>query len=304
MKAEPPSTTRSPLGALIDRLRDLVGRRAADPGTLRATLEELIEDEEEETGRNGAGFSAEERELLRKALAFGELEVGDVMVPRTDIRAVELGTPLGEVVAAMRAAMHTRLIVFRETLDDVVGMVHIKDLLAFWGDGQDFRLESVVRDVLPIPASMPIIDLLLRMKATRVHMAIVVDEYGGTDGLVTLEDVVEELVGELNDEHDPHEPPQLVEVADGSLEADARIDIEDLEERLGLQLIDDERREYINTLGGLLFALVDRVPARGEVVHDAAEAVAFEVIEADPRRVKRIRIRRLAPAAGAAGPGP
>ncbi|MGH6895261.1 MAG: hemolysin family protein [Geminicoccaceae bacterium] len=283
------------LTGLLSRLRVLARRRNGDGHSLRETLEELIEEDEEET-QDRAEFTEQERELLLNALSFGELQVWDVMVPRSDIQAIDVTAGLGEVVGTMRNAMHTRLPVFRDNLDDVIGMVHIKDLLPYWGDGAEFKLEPIIREVLFVPPSMRVLDLLLQMRDTGVHMAIVVDEYGGTDGLATIEDLVEEIVGEIQDEHDKILPPQIVELPDGALEADARVEVEELERRLGLELLDAERREDVDTLGGLLFTLLDRVPARGEIVRHPA-GVEFRVLEADPRRIKRLRIVPQAPSA-------
>jgi magnesium and cobalt transporter len=285
------------LHGLLTRLRLLAGRRNGDGHTLRETLEELIEENEEE-GRRSGEFTEEERSLLLNALSFGELQVLDVMVPRADVKAIEVGADIGSVIAAMREAMHTRLPVYRNTLDEVIGMVHIKDMLPFWGDGEEFQLERIKREILFVPHSMRVLDLLLQMRDTGVHMAIVVDEYGGTDGMVTIEDMVEEIVGEIQDEHDKILPPRISELADGTLEADARVEVEDLEKQLGLSLLDAERREDVDTLSGLIFTLLDRLPARGEVVHHPA-GIDFEVIEADPRRIKRLRILRRAPASDA-----
>jgi CBS domain containing-hemolysin-like protein len=198
----------------------------------------------------------------------------------------------------MREAMHTRLPVYRNTLDEVIGMVHIKDMLPFWGDGEAFQLERIKREILFVPHSMRVLDLLLQMRDTGVHMAIVVDEYGGTDGMVTIEDMVEEIVGEIQDEHDKILPPRITELPDGALEADARVEVEDLEKQLGLSLLDEERREDVDTLSGLIFTLLDRMPARGEVVHHPA-GIDFEVIDADPRRIKRLRILRRTPSGAA-----
>ncbi len=279
------------LHGLFTRLRDLTGRRNGEGHSLRETLEELIEEDVGEQRRDRAEFSDEERTLLLNALSFGELQVRDVMVPRSDIQAVEVDADLASVVGAMREAMHTRLPVFRRNLDDVIGMIHIKDMLPFWGDGEEFKLERIVRDVLFVPPSMRVLDLLLQMRDTAIHMAIVVDEYGGTDGLATIEDLVEEIIGEIQDEHDKILPPQLLEVGEGVFEADGRIELEELEQRLGLELLDPERREDVDTLGGLLFMLLDRVPARAEIVRHPA-GVEFEVLDADPRRIKRVRIVR------------
>jgi hemolysin (HlyC) family protein len=282
------------LYGLLTRLRILAGRRNGDGHSLREALEDLIEEHQEEEGgaEDRAEFTEEERELLLNALSFGELQVWDVMVPRSDLKAIGIGANLAEVLGTMRDAMHTRLPVYRENLDEVVGMVHIKDLLPYWGDGADFALERIVREVLFVPPSMRVLDLLLQMRDTGVHMAIVVDEYGGTDGLATIEDLVEEIVGEIQDEHDKILPPRITELPDGVLEADARVEVEDLEKRLGLELLEPERREDADTLGGLLFTLLDRVPARGEVVRHPA-GIEFEVLDADPRRIKRLRILKV-----------
>ena len=285
-KREPTPPTL--LESLIRRVRDLAWRGESEGNGLRDALEELIAEAEEE---GVTAFSEDERELVRNALSFGELRVDDVMVPRADIRGVEVSSSLREVIRTMQAAGHSRLLVYRENLDDVLGIVHIKDLLAFWGDGESFSLEQVMRPVLAVPPSMRVLDLLLEMRVARNRMAVVVDEFGGTDGLVTIEDLVEEIVGELEDEHDRASQPQLVENPDGTIDADGRIDLEELEETLGFPLLGEEERDEADTLGGLIFTLVDRVPARGEIVPHPS-GLEFEVLEADPRRIKRVRIRR------------
>jgi magnesium and cobalt transporter len=289
-------TAPSLLETLVRRVRDLAWRNDGEANDLRDALEELIAEAEQE---GGAAFSEEERELVRNALSFGELRVDDVMVPRADVKGVEVGGPLREVVRAMQAANHSRLLVYRGHLDDVLGVVHIKDLLPYWGDGESFALEQVMRPLLVVPPSMRVLDLLLEMRATRKRMALVVDEFGGTDGLVTIEDLVEEIVGELEDEHDRASQPQLVENSDGTIDADGRIYLEELEEKLGFPLLEEEERDEADTLAGLIFTLVDRVPTRGEVVPHPS-GLEFEVVEADPRRIKRVRIRPR-PAEGPAG---
>jgi CBS domain containing-hemolysin-like protein len=293
-KREPTPPTL--LESLLRRVRDLAWRGESEGNGLRDALEDLIAEAEEE---GGTAFSEEERELVRNALSFGELRVDDIMVPRADIKGVEVGSPLREVIRTMQAAGHSRLLVYRENLDDVLGIVHIKDLLVFWGDGESFALEQVMRPVLAVPPSMRVLDLLLEMRVARNRMAVVVDEFGGTDGLVTIEDLVEQLVGEVHDVHEPTEPPQLIENPDGTIDADGRVDLEELEDRLGFPLLDEEERDEADTLGGLIFTLVDRVPARGEIVAHPS-GLEFEVLEADPRRIKRVRVRQRpsAPAAG------
>ena len=286
---------------LLSRLKTLLRRKNGDGHNLRETLEELIEESEGDDQQSQPVFSEEERAILLNALSFGELQVWDVMVPRSDIKTVEASATLDEVIAAMRESTHTRMPVVRDTLDDVAGMVHLKDLLPFWGDGKHFMLKAIMRDLLFVPTSMKVLDLLMKMRDTGTHMAIVVDEYGGTDGMVTIEDLVEEIVGEIQDEHDKILPPSLTERPDGTLEADARVEVEDLEKHLGVELLDEERKEDVDTLGGLIFMLVDRVPARGEIVTHPA-SLEFEVLDADPRRIKRVLIRQKTGAGAAREP--
>ena len=289
--------------ALLARLRAIMRKRNGEGNSLRETLEGLIEENENDDQQNAPEFSDEERAILLNALSFGELQVWDVMVPRSDIKTIESTATLDEVIAAMRESTHTRMPVVRDTLDDVAGMVHLKDLLPFWGDGKHFILKAILRDLLYVPPSMKVLDLLMKMRDTGTHMAIVVDEYGGTDGMVTIEDLVEEIVGEIQDEHDKILPPSLTERPDGTLEADARVEVEDLEKHLGQELLEPDRREDVDTLGGLIFTLLDRVPARGEIVPHPA-AIEFEVLDADPRRVKRLLIRQKKPVTAAKEPSP
>ncbi len=182
--------------------------------------------------------------------------------------------------------------VYRETLDDIVGVVHIKDLMQYWGAESRAELGKMARRPLFVPPSMKVMDLLLQMRAARKHMAIVVDEYGDTDGLVTIEDLVEEIVGDIQDEHDVVEGPMMIDRPDGSIEADARTEIEEFESRVGCDLLPTEEDEEIDTLGGLVFSMLGRVPQRGEVVQHSC-GLTFEVIDADPRRIKRLRVRPI-----------
>ncbi|MFQ5783412.1 MAG: hemolysin family protein [Alphaproteobacteria bacterium] len=286
--AEPPPSFRK---TVRNWLRSLTRSRNGD-ASLRESFEELIEQRADEA----VPVDAEEREMLLNLLRFGALRVDDVMVPRTDIVAVEQSTPLAEVAQVIREAGHSRIPVFRGSLDDIIGMVHVRDLLRFWGEKEPFALNRIVRRVLFVPPSMPVRDLLLQMRVTRIHMAMVVDEYGGTDGLLTIEDLVEEIVGEIHDEHDADELPALVERPDGMLDADARVPIDELEARVGVDLLPEEQEEHIDTLGGLVFSLVGRIPARGEII-DHVSGLQFEVVDADPRRVKRLRIHHVPRAA-------
>ncbi len=281
------------LKSLMTQLRVLMRRKNGDGHSLRETLEELIEEDEGDNQQSRPEFSDEERAILLNALSFGALQVWDVMVPRSDIDSIENTAKLDQVIGTMRESTHTRLPVFRDTLDDIVGMVHLKDLLPFWGDGEEFQLPSILRELLFVPPSMKVLDLLMKMRDTGIHMAIVIDEYGGTDGMVTIEDLVEEIVGEIQDEHDKILPPSLTERPDGAIEADGRVEVEDLEKHLALELLESDRREDVDTLGGLIFTLLDRVPTRGEIVRHQS-GIEFEVLDADPRRVKRLLIRQPA----------
>jgi len=193
----------------------------------------------------------------------------------------------------MRRARHSRLPVFRENLDDIVGFVHIKDVLDFWNERENFKLAEVVREPLVVPPSMLLLELLGRMRDTRIHMAIVVDEYGGVDGLVTIEDAVEEIVGDIEDEHDEDEVPAMIDHADGSIDVDARVEVEEFEARYGIDLLPDETDEDIDTLGGFMVAMLGHLPRRGETLRHES-GFAFEVIEADPRRIRKLKVRRPA----------
>jgi CBS domain containing-hemolysin-like protein len=282
---------------LWQRLRGLLKTRQGE-AQLRETLEEIIDEikdvEREEI--SGVPISSDERVMLSNILRLRHLTAYDVMVPRADIVAVDLETPLEELIDVMSRAGHSRLPVYRDTLDEVVGIVHIKDLLHHMRERKEastFDLVDLVRRILVVAPSMRVLDLLLEMRLSRVHMALVVDEFGGIDGLVTIEDLVEEIVGEIEDEHDVAVGPKLIERPDGSLIADARTTIEEFEDRVGPVLSDEEREEDIDTLGGLLFTLAGRVPDRGELVEHPPSGITFEVLEADPRRVKRLRVRNV-----------
>ncbi|MAD36367.1 MAG: magnesium/cobalt efflux protein [Tistrella sp.] len=271
----------------------LGGGRSRDRDELRESLVELAERIEGEEEEREALYPAE-RQLVTNVLKLGDLTVEDVMVPRADIIAIEISTPIDAALRAMAEAGHSRLPVYRGTLDELVGMVHIKDVVGRLGETGTLESPGLVREVLFEAPSRRVLDLLNRMRTTRIHLAIVVDEYGGTDGLVTIEDLVEQIVGEIEDEHDDQQQPRLEEVEDGVFEADARLDVEELEARLDRVLVDDD--EDVDTLGGLVFALTGRVPAAGETVEHPAGLV-FEVLDADPRRIKRLRIRVTAPEA-------
>ncbi len=266
------------------------GRRGRNGEALRDTIEELIEEREHPE----SDIQPDERVLIKNILNLHELALEDVMVPRADIIAVDAGATLDGTVATMVKAGHSRCPVYRGTLDDTIGMVHIKDVLPFLaGARTDFDLAAIVRRIHFAAPSMRVLDLLLLMRNTHIHMALVVDEYGGIDGLVTIEDLVEEIVGDIEDEHDEPEAPMLLERPDGRLIADARLPIEEFEERAG-PILDEEEREEIDTLGGLVFSLAGRVPSRGELIRHPS-GIEFEIVDADPRRIRRLRVRNAPP---------
>ena len=271
------------------RLRNLLRfiRRPRDSESWRDTIDEMIE----EPSTEGAHpLSAHERVLIGNILKVHNRTAADVMVPRIDIVALHVDTPFPQVVKCMVEQGHSRVPVYRETLDDVIGFIHVKDVLGPVADRQQTRLSPILRKVLFVAPSVPILDLLVQMRQARTHIAMVVDEFGGIDGLVTIEDLFEEIVGEIEDEHDVADRPSLIERADGTLIVDARTPIEVLEERQGAQLRPSGEQDEVDTLGGLVSSLAGRVPKRGEVIAHPS-GIEFEVLDADPRRIKRLRVR-------------
>jgi CBS domain containing-hemolysin-like protein len=283
-------------------------------GPTRADIEVVLE----ATGPGEAGVSPEERAMIRNILALRGRRIEDVMVPRGDIIAVQQDISIGELVKVFEKAGHSRLVVYNDTLDDPIGMVHIRDLIAFMtaraavdpakpsrrkkqrAAGLDLgaidltmQLSStkIMREMLFVPPSMPALDLLEKMQATRIHLALVVDEYGGTDGLVSMEDIVEQIVGDIADEHDEDELPSIVAQLDGSFVADARASLSDVTAAVGVAFDVGDAAEAVDTLGGYLMTQVGRLPLRGELVPGPA-GFEIEVLDSDPRRVKKVRIHR------------
>lgn len=280
----PETPAASPLRAFLRK----IGLGGNGDSSLRESLEEVIE--EHEDTRDEEALGEEGREMLLNVLNYNELRADDIMVPRADIVAVEISTSFKALVGIFCQAGHSRLPIYRKSLDEVVGMVHVKDALRVLGAGKKApAIEDILRDIIIVPPSMRLIDLLKRMKTQRTHMALVVDEYGGTDGLVTIEDLVEQIVGEIEDEYDEENEPQMTFIGNGIYEADARLLVEDLEEALKIDLLSDEQDENVDTLGGLVFALEGRVPEIGESI-DHPLGYRFEIIGADPRRIKKVRI--------------
>ena len=302
--SDTPNATGADKPGLFDRLRALFGLH-------EPSVREDIEDALEESATSD-DFTPQERLILKNVLSLHELRVADVMVPRADIVSVRADATLGEVLSIFRTAGHSRIPVYGDTLDDPRGMVHIRDFVDFLAKVADpagapesaklsglngvdlttpLSLARILRPVLFAPPSMPALDLLVKMQATRTHIALVIDEYGGTDGLVSIEDIVETIVGDIEDEHDLDETPQIEAAPDGSFIIDARASLDAVAQAVNAPMDTLVDLEEVDTIAGLVSALAGHVPARGEIIQ-LGEALECEVIDADPRRVKKIRIRR------------
>lgn len=257
--------------------------------SLREALEELMG--EDDNNASGSSVALHERKLIANILELRDLPVQDIMVPRADMVAVDIDTTRDQLFALLRQKPHSRIPVFKGDMDNVVGAIHMKDLVIGLARGETFELRDIMRDVLVVSPAMRVMDLFLQMRQSKTHMAMVIDEFGGIDGLITINNLIEVVVGEIDDEFDFDIEPQLIERPDGSLLADARFPIEDFEERYG-KILTEEERENIDTLGGLVISIAGRVPARGEVIPHS-NGMEFEVVDADPRRVTRVRLRGL-----------
>jgi len=309
-------------GWLTRVMRILFGWKAA---ATRADLEQVLTSEQPQSG-----FSPEEAAMLKNILGLRECRIESVMVPRADIVAVQQDMPLGELLRVFEVAGHSRLVVYNDTLDDPTGMIHIRDLIAFMAarashetvpaaEGVPERQAAldfanvdlamplsaakIVREILYAPPSMPALDLLAKMQATRIHLALIIDEYGGTDGLVSIEDLVELIVGDIADEHDEREMPAVVRQGDGSYLANGRASLDDVRAALGDEFDVGEAAQEVDTLGGYLVIRAGHVPVRGELV-PGPEPFEAEVLDADPRRVKRVKIYRRKDRRSAKPPAP
>ncbi|WP_114376815.1 hemolysin family protein [Elioraea thermophila] len=277
------------LRALFRRL--LRGR--GDDGALRDSLEELIESRVEEAKEAGEkpppALDPHERALIANVLKLRRVTADDAMVPRADIVAVPETITLPALIAVIKREGHSRMPVYRESLDDIVGMIHIRDVFAHLEREGEFRITDILRKPLFVPPSKPVLDLLLEMRQARTHLAIVVDEYGGTDGLVTIEDVIEQIVGDIADEHDEPLAAQVITRPDGTLDVDARLPVEEFERHVGAVLSEEEREGEIDTVGGLILAIAHRIPARGETIAHPS-GLEFRILEADSRRIRKVRV--------------
>src|ERR1700716_2254611 len=295
-------------GWLTRALRALFGWKSS---TIRADLKDVLED-----GAGETGFAPTERIMLKNILGLRERRISDVMVPRADIIAVQRDIVLGELMKVFESAGHSRLGVYDDTLDDAIGMVHIRALVAFltvlaaakpntrrkkpFPAGLDLKVidlsmqlstTKIIREILYAPPSMPVLDLLAKMQTTQIHLALVVDEYGGADGVVSIEDIVEQIVGEIADEHDEEDPPGVVRQPDGSFLADARASLEDIASIVGSEFDVGEVAKEVDTLAGYVATRIGRVPVRGELVPGPGP-FEIEILDADPRRVKKLKIYR------------
>lgn len=267
-------------------MRHLIFGEDSEP-TLREEIEDAI-DEAEESRPVAGDLSPAERQMLRNLLHFGEQTAGDICVTRGDIMAVPSTISFDELVRAFADAGHSRLPVYGESLDEVVGMIHIKDVfMAAEDPSRDRSIAALMREPLFVPESMGVIELLARMRSQRIHLAIVVDEFGGTEGLVSIEDVVEEIVGEIEDEHDEAEKGMLTMLDDGLWEADARVELEEVAKTVDPRLSSEE--DEVDTLGGLVFLLAGHIPAKGECVTHPS-GWKMEAVDCDPRRILRVRL--------------
>ena len=281
---------------IVRRLIALITGRNHEP-TLREQLEEKIIEHEEDAAEDGAAeeddgdLSAPERVMLKNLLHFSETRVDDVMVPRSDILGIRDTASFADAVAAFAENGHSRMPVYQETLDNIIGMIHIKDIFAVLAEGQEKpdSLESFIRQPRFVPQSMGVMELLEEMRRTRTHLAIVIDEYSGTEGLVTIEDLVEEIVGEIEDEHDDAPEALFAEISPGIWEADARTELEDISEAVGDAKL-GEVDEDVDTLGGLAFVIAGQVPQPGESLIHSESGWRIDILEGDERRVTRVRL--------------
>ncbi len=283
------SDDTKPSESLLNNIITLIIGKPKQDNTLRETIEEYIIPPG--NGAHEDETAANERVLLSNILKLRDVTVYNVMVPRADIVAMDINTSQDELFELLKNTQYSRFPVYRETLDDVVGTIHLKDIIAAIAQGKEIDPKSMLSDLPVVSPSMPVLDLLLKMRQSRRHMALVVDEYGGIDGLVTIGDVLEFIVGEIDDEHDIDEDHQIIEKPDGAYVVDARMDIESFENTFGSILNEEERSEN-DTLAGLVSFIAGRVPARGEMItHE--NGMIFEVVDADPRRIHKLKIRNI-----------
>ncbi len=253
---------------------------------VRESIKDVIDDRS--NAKNGFDLSSKEKSILTNILSINQLKASDVMIPRASIISVSHQSNYDELIKIIENESHSRMPVFRKDLDDVLGMVHIKDIIKYAGEKKTkFNIVDVVKEVLFVPPTMPVLNLLLKMQATKLHMALVIDEHGGTDGLITIEDVVEEIVGEIEDEHDKDDNFSFKSIDSNIFEAKADMTLEDFNKQSNLNL----HKEDVDTLGGYVFSIINRVPNKGEIIK-SDELFIFEVLDADPRKIKKLKISK------------
>jgi CBS domain containing-hemolysin-like protein len=285
-----PAQTEQQDGKLVSWVKNLLPNRDHDDDSLRDAIEELIDNQEEKAPQSAV--AAHERKLISNILQLRDLPVLDVMVPRADVVAISITATRDELFNILTHKPHSRIPVYKDDMDNIVGVINMKDLVNYITRGADFEIRDVMRDALVVSPAMRVLDMLLQMRQSKVHIAFVVDEFGGIDGLVTINDLIAAIVGEIDDEFDFDISPQMIERPDGSAIADGRFPIEEFEKRYGNVFSENEESDEADTIGGLVSYIAGHVPARGEVIRHES-GIEFEVIDADPRRVMRVRVKNL-----------
>ena len=274
---------------LFQWFRNLLSVKNSNDDSLLEAIEELIEDEDTS---NQSVVAVHERLLISNILQLRDLPVIDVMVPRADIVAISINAPREDIIELLSKKPHSRIPIYKRDLDNIIGVVYIKDMVSNIAKGNPFKLKDIMREAMVVSPSMRVIDLLLQLRQSRVHIAFVVDEFGGIDGLITINDLIEAVVGEIDDEYTFGIVPKMIEHSDGSTIADARYSIKDFEEKYGDIFIEENEDEDVDTLGGLVTYLAGHVPSRGEIINHSS-GIEFEILDADPRRIMSVRIRNL-----------
>lgn len=289
-------------GSIIEPIKGVFSKISGgnQQPSLRETVEEIIDEiEEQQEDGEQTVISSNERSIIKNVIEFSELYVEDILIPRADIFAISQDTDFEKLQNKLIKKTHTRIPVFKRNLDDIIGFIHVKDIVKILFQKKEFKIEDSIRQCLFVPPSMKISNLLIKMQVTRVHMAIVVDEYGGTMGLVTLEDLLEEIVGKIEDEHDVERVFLFKQISDNVFEVSSRITIEEFEKKAEFKLVDESDEnasdiystENFDTLGGLISSIVGRVPVVGEIIQ-LNDKIEFEITEADARSIKRAIIRK------------
>ena len=288
MNDVPDPSPPAPKPDLKTWIKSLLSKKETQEDDLRDALEEYIEElAGNETEENA---SQEERSLISNILNLRDMTVSDVMIPRADIIAIDVETSALDLLSLLSEKQFSRIPVFRETLDDIIGTIHIKDVLANLSQNKPIVIADLIREAPIVSPALPVISLILLMRESKKHLAFVVDEYGGIDGLVTIGDLIESIIGEIQDEHESQTMTSTIVLEDGII-VDARFTIEDMEKQFG-ELVTEHERDEIHTLGGFIFALASRVPGRGEIIIHEESGLTFEILEADPRKVSKVRIRQ------------